>query len=375
MEIVFWQRIVSIHQAPLVVALALEPGVKVTYVAEEVIPDGRKALGWLPPTLGCAKLVLVSSAKAVAELIPHFSANTIHICQGFRDNGLVGVAQISLGKRHSRVLVHVETVYDCGLSGFIKRFWYRLIIHRAVAWVDAVLAIGERTPKWFVNRGFPAPRVFPYSYFLNLPSATNTDRSVLSSASPFRIVFIGNFIERKRLDLLLKSLVQLGQQIHFELMIAGSGPLENKLRRLAYELLGERVVWKGLLPSAEVSQFLSGADCLVLPSWHDGWGAVVSEALLVGTPVICSDRCGASVAVRQSRAGGIFRSGDLDSLTACLLGVMRRGLGRTPDRAHLAAWAQNSLSASAGARHLIEILRHRFAGAKRPLAPFLNPRF
>ena len=30
---------------------------------------------------------------------------------------------------------------------------------------------------------------------------------------------------------------------------------------------------------------------MVLPSYFDGWGAVVSESLMVGTPVICSDQC------------------------------------------------------------------------------------
>ena len=375
LQIVFWQRIVSIHQAPLIAALAATPGVKVTYVAEEMISDSRRALGWVAPTLGEATLLLVDSAPAVAALLPQFSAQAVHICQGMRDNGLVGVAQKHLRKRNARVLILAETVDDHGWVGFIKRMWYGISISHVIPWADSILAIGERTPHWFAARGLFRSRIFPFCYFLDLPAAVNAGCADASAGRPFHIVFIGNFIPRKRLDLLIESLSMLPNELDFKLTVIGSGPLENELQRLAVDRLGDRVLWQGLLPAGEISPFLACVDCLVLPSWHDGWGAVVSEALLVGTPVICSDRCGAAVAVRRSRAGGVFRSGDRDALAACVLGVMARGIGRTAERAHLAAWARRSLGGTAGARYLVEILRHRFAGAKRPFAPLLNPRF
>jgi glycosyltransferase involved in cell wall biosynthesis len=375
LEIVFWQRIVTIHQAPLIAALAALPDVKVTYVAEEMISDSRQALGWSAPSLGTADLVLVDSPQAIAALLPRFSAQAIHICQGIRDNGLVGVAQQQLRRRNARVLILAEAVDDHGWGGFIKRFWYELSLRRVTPWVDTILTIGEQTPHWFAARGFPRSRIFPFCYFLDVPANADVSNADAPGVRPFHIVFIGNFIPRKRLDLLIESLGMLANEVNFKLTVIGSGPLENEWRRLAVDRLGERVVWQGLLPAAGISPFLAGVDCLVLPSWHDGWGAVVSEALLVGTPVICSDRCGAAVAVRRSRAGGVFRSGDRDTLTACVLGVMARGIGRTPERAHLAAWARRSLGGTAGARYLVEILRHRFAGAQRPFAPMLDPRF
>ena len=33
---------------------------------------------------------------------------------------------------------------------------------------------------------------------------------------------------------------------------------------------------------SKISEIINQVDCLVLPSYHDGWGAVVSEALLIG---------------------------------------------------------------------------------------------
>ena len=85
---------------------------------------------------------------------------------------------------------------------------------------------------------------------------------------------------------------------------------------LAASLLPNRVQWFGKFPMSEVAKKMADADCLVLPSLHDGWGAVVSEALIAGTPVICSDACGSAGVVEASvwvvfsqwRCRGSFRS-------------------------------------------------------------------
>ena len=49
---------------------------------------------------------------------------------------------------------------------------------------------------------------------------------------------------------------------------------------------------------SKIGNTIYQADNLVLPSSHDGWGAVTTEALMVGTPVICSDTCGSSLIVK-----------------------------------------------------------------------------
>ncbi|MDB5662283.1 MAG: group 1 glycosyl transferase [Sphingomonas bacterium] len=46
---------------------------------------------------------------------------------------------------------------------------------------------------------------------------------------------------------------------------------------------------RGRLPDREVRRLLAGARALLLPSFAEGFGMPVSEALAMGTPVICSD--------------------------------------------------------------------------------------
>ncbi|WP_075109898.1 glycosyltransferase [Halofilum ochraceum] len=186
--------------------------------------------------------------------------------------------------------------------------------------------------------------------------------------APFRFLFVGQIIERKRLNLLVDALSMLPRE-DFELIVIGDGPSSQYLRLWADHALNGRVKWDGQIPMAEVRERMSAADCLVLPSRHDGWGAVVSEALMAGTQAVCSDRCGAAEAVRASGAGGVFRSGDTGELSRILQRLMAEGRPNPDRRRHLASWAK-SLAVSAGAHYLESIFQHSEGDAEVPTPPW-----
>ena len=110
---------------------------------------------------------------------------------------------------------------------------------------------------------------------------------------------------------------------------------------------------------------------LVLPSLHDGWGAVVSEALIAGTPVICSDACGSAGVVEASGVGCVFPSGDVEALSACLSQMLSTGPLDDVRRQQLAAWA-HALGVSAGAVYLRSILDSNGSQPSRPSPPWLS---
>lgn len=130
---------------------------------------------------------------------------------------------------------------------------------------------------------------------------------VLADTRPYRFIFVGNLIELKRVDRLISAIASLNRP-DVDLLVVGSGPEEVSLKAQASELLPGQVQWLGRKTMSEIPAVMAQADCLVLPSRHDGWGAVVSEALMVGTPAICSDACGSSVVVQTSGCGGVFKS-------------------------------------------------------------------
>ncbi len=350
LEVWFWQRMVSPHMIGLARALT-RLNVKVTYVAEVMISSQRREQGWLEPEVPGVQLILARDRRSVGKLVARAGIGCTHVCQGIRGNGLVGVAQKALASRGLNYFVVMESVMDSGWRGMFKRFEYSRILRSKQDSIAAVLAIGYLTPSWVVRRGIPAGKVFPFAYFLDKsapPEGTG------DSAGPVRFIFVGQFISIKRLDWLIEGLAAIGSR-EFELLVIGSGPLEHVLQQRATDILGERLTWIGRLPSDEVRGYIAEADCLVLPSSYDGWGAVVSEALISGTPVICSNACGSAGVVENSGVGGVFDADDFGGLQALLENTVAAGRVAGEKRRQLRDWSE-AITSEAGAQYLIDIV-------------------
>ena len=167
-------------------------------------------------------------------------------CQGLRGNGLVSAAQKRLRQRHAAQWVVMETVEDSGWRGAIKRMLYHVLFMRRRAYLQGVLATGWRTPAWVQARGVPAAKVFPFAYFL--PDVAPAVEVVASAVNPpFRVLFVGQLIELKRLGLLLEVLAAVSKNDvpAFSLQVIGAGPLEAELRAMDQRLLGARMEWMG----------------------------------------------------------------------------------------------------------------------------------
>ncbi|MBS1158790.1 MAG: hypothetical protein H6R15_1209 [Proteobacteria bacterium] len=366
-DIWFWQRIVSPHMALLALALVKE-GCHVTYVAERPMSVDREAQGWKVPPLPGVQLHYVANSTDVFSLVSKAPKYATHLCQGIRANGGVGIVQRELARCGCSFWVVMEMMDDPGLAGAAKRLLYRALFARRRKHLHGILAIGKETPQWVAGRGVSSEQIFPFTYFLEEVGA-NKHLSPLPDGV-FRFLFVGQFIPRKRLDLLIDALGELGEELpEFRLQIIGSGPLENELRAKGERLLGRKLEWLGRQTMKEVHAHMAWADCLVLPSRHDGWGAVVSEALMAGTPAICSDHCGAAEVVLASKTGGVFPRGDQKALAALLTQCLSKGRYTEAARSNLAQWA-TSLGATHGANYLMEIFSYLECGGVRPLAPW-----
>lgn len=356
----FWQRMVTPHMAYLAVALA-KRGHDVTYVAEEELGKERAAMGWQLPVLPGVILQFATNGAEAAELIAKAPDDTVHLTQGVRANGNVASAQTVIKGRGQRHYVLMETVDQRGMAGLLKSTLYFFCLQRWRRGLDGILAIGAVTSAWLRRLAPPNLQVFPFAYFL--PEHSCPSRS--TSSSRFRFLFVGALIPRKRLDLLLQTLSALSKH-DFEVEVVGDGPLRAQLEAMAQSLLPGCVKFHGVLPMTEIPGYMVRADCLVLPSIHDGWGAVVSEALMAGTPVICSAGCGSCVVVEASGAGGVFDTFDTAALRQFLEFALARGKIGQDDRQALGSWAR-CLGADAGAEYLEALIK---IGAKAtPLPP------
>lgn len=369
----FWQLIVSPHMAGLAVALAAL-GCDVTYVAASEMSGERALQGWESPPMHGVHLVLIKSKAEAEVLLDRADPRAIHICQGLRGNGYISKVQRAIARRCFRQVIVMETVDDSGALGGLKRIEYsRLVACRATA-TEAMLTIGHEACDWVVKRGVPRERAFPFAYFIPRPTPPVEGGTRLGVSKAFRFIFVGQLVEGKRVGLLVDALSKVSKHA-FELSIVGAGPLESKLHAQIDRLpaLAGKVHWLGRRAIGDVPIEIAAADCLVLPSRHDGWGVVVSEALLVGTPAICSDACGSAGVVLASGAGGVFRSESPAELSVLLERALSLGRVTQQRRSEVAEWA-SCLTSQAGAEYLLQVIAYTEGAGCRPSSPWAQTR-
>jgi len=145
---------------------------------------------------------------------------------------------------------------------------------------------------------------------------------------PRYFLYVGTIHPRKNLETLLRafaawvaeqsSAAPQPQAADVRLVIVGKqGWLYEQILALARSLeVAERVVFTGYAPAEDLPALLSGALAYVLPSWYEGFGLPVLEAMACDTPVICSNV--SSLPEVAGDAALLFDPADVRALTRAL---------------------------------------------------------
>ncbi|MBN1886748.1 MAG: glycosyltransferase family 4 protein [Thermoflexales bacterium] len=110
----------------------------------------------------------------------------------------------------------------------------------------------------------------------------------------YTVLYVGSESARKNLVTLLEALASFkskGMVLRL-IKVGGAGHPSCRavfLGHVARLGMGENVTIVGEVPDADLPLFYSGADVFVLPSYVEGFGLPVLEAMACGTPVVCSN--------------------------------------------------------------------------------------
>lgn len=122
-----------------------------------------------------------------------------------------------------------------------------------------------------------------------------------------QMVFAGRLEKLKGVDVLLKSWKLLGENAP-QLILCGTGPLEDWCRDYIREHAVQNVQMRGFTPNAEVRRLMAQSRALILPTrWYEGFPVSIVEAFSVGTPVLCSDLGNAGSIVTEGVTGRKFQ--------------------------------------------------------------------
>lgn len=102
-------------------------------------------------------------------------------------------------------------------------------------------------------------------------------------------------------------------------LLAGDGPLRDRLMAEAVALSLDPIVFPGYVPYQELPRLYAVADLFVHPAREERWGVSVAEALACGLPVVASDRVGAAYdLVEPGVNGGRYPAGVGEALARAI---------------------------------------------------------
>ena len=241
-------------------------------------------------------------------------------------DGLAFGALPALVEAHARrlrwvALVHHPLSFEAGLPDDLRR---RLVDseRHALAHARHVVVTSPSTARALGAFGVPPSRVTVVEPGTEAaPLATGGG----AGAQALCLLCVATVTTRKGHAVLIEALAGLADR-RWTLHCAGSLARDAAAAAAVHALvaqhgLQERIVWHGEVNSARLDSLYAQADLFVLPSFHEGYGMALAEALVRGLPVV-SCAAGAIPDTVPPSAGLLVPPGDAAALQAALRRVM-----------------------------------------------------
>jgi glycosyltransferase involved in cell wall biosynthesis len=154
------------------------------------------------------------------------------------------------------------------------------------------------------------------------PTAPAHIRAVLGFQDKYMAVVCGRINPEKGLDYILRALpIVLKRNPDFRLVLVGSGPYEDELRRQGRELGVESIVtyagWR-----TDAMDWIAAADLIVHAAFCESWCQVLFEALAFGKPIVMTPVGAAPEVIGANERGRLIPIGDSGAIAEAILELM-----------------------------------------------------
>lgn len=368
MKYVFWQNMLSIHQAPFLRALSQSHDV--CLVVSHAIEERRLKVGWSIPDFGQTDIVIEPDLDKMNMMLAN--KDTIHVFSGINLSKYPLMRKaFNLGiKQNAKIGIMSEPFNISGMKGKIRTVKYMHLSAKYNNKLSFILTTGKEGRRCYERTCFSKEKIFDWGYFTEKVSG-NTNRDVIELKEKINLIFIGSIDKRKNVLSLIESFISVDNS-SARLIVIGNGALEQELKTKIKN--SPNIDFLGRVDNNNISDYISASDLLILPSVFDGWGAVVNEALMCGTPVVASDYCGASVLLDGKQRGEIF-SVKKDNLSTILDKWIKKGKVSDKQRAKIKHWSEENISGEVSSHYFLEIMTSVFEKGERPIAPWVKNKF
>lgn len=382
MTITFISNYINHHQIPFCNECFEKLGDQFHFIQTQPMEQERIDMGWHPDA---AKLSYVRCLYEEEEACIRLIMDSDILIAGWSGReDLIG-KRLQAGKPVIRIS---ERLYREGQwkavspKGLLQKYKEHTRYRKNKVYL---LCAGAYVPSDFhLIRAYP-DKMYRFGYFPETICYTQEQwESLKPSDEILQIVWAGRFIALKHPEYMIGLAKVLKERhIDFRIHMAGSGELEEELKRSAGNAgVLENMIFYGFLPPEKVRRIMEGSHIHVFTSNHlEGWGAVLNESMNSGCAVVADVEAGAvPYLIRHGENGMVYRGGDFDEMAEEVIFLAthkkeREAMGRAAYETITKLW-NAQYAASELLRFAQEILKGDPAPAKEgPLseAPVIAP--
>ena len=220
----------------------------------------------------------------------------------------------------------------------LDRWMYEEKTRYACKYADKVIAISEHTKKDLIKFYGIAPERIEVIYQACQPIFYEEetikeqlgpnfelfpDLQYLRDLPSEYLLYVGSIIERKNLLAVIKAIHQLAEKDRVPLVVVGNGrSYKNKIQAyIKRHQIQKWVIWLTEVRSTQALKHLyEKAQLLIYPSFYEGFGLPVAEAMLCGTPVITSNV--SSLPEAAGEHGVLLHPNDVDGMSTAIQEIL-----------------------------------------------------
>jgi N-acetyl-alpha-D-glucosaminyl L-malate synthase BshA len=154
------------------------------------------------------------------------------------------------------------------------------------------------------------------------PPADWSARKPLGPADHKVLIHVSNFRPVKRVGDVVRAFAGVRKALPATLVLVGDGP-DREVAQQEADRLGVKRDVRFVGRVDDVGELLQRADVFLLPSETESFGLAALEAMACGVPVIASRAGGLPEVVRDGETGFLVGVGDVDTMTARTLEMLR----------------------------------------------------